>query len=60
MVKEGIVEKEVVAVIEYLKYHIAGKIPKIKQYSTQGKIAKNYLICHFSYHLYKIHQLINL
>lgn len=56
MVKEGIVEKEVVAVIEDLKYHIAGKIPKIKQFNTQDKIAKNCLICHFSYHLYKIHQ----
>lgn len=51
MVKEDTVEKGVVAAIEDLKYHIPGKILKIKQSSTQGKIAKNYLTCHFSYHL---------
>lgn len=51
MVKEDTVEKGVVAVIEHLKYHIADKILKIKQSNTQGKIAKNYLTCHFSYHL---------
>lgn len=54
MVKEDTAEKEVVAATEDLKYHIAGKILRIKQFSTQGKIAKNYLTCHFSYHLYTI------
>lgn len=56
MVKEDIVEKEVVAVIEALKDHTVDKTLKIKQFNIQGKIAKNYLIYRLSCHLYKVRQ----
>lgn len=56
MVKEGIVEKEVVAAIEDLKVHIVDKILKTKQFNIQGKTVKNYLICQLNYILYRIHQ----
>lgn len=55
MVKEDIVEKEVVAVTGDLKYLIADKILKIKQDNIRGKIVKNYLTCQLSYRLYKVH-----
>lgn len=56
MVKEDIVEKEVVAAIEDLKDHIVDKTLKIKQSNIQSKIAKNYLIYRLNCHLYKVRQ----
>lgn len=56
MVMEDIVGKEVIVVIEVLKYPIVAKTLKIKQFNIQDKIVKNYLICLFNYHHYTIHQ----
>lgn len=56
MVKEDIVEKEVVAAIEDHKFLIADKILKIKQFNIQDKTVKNCLICQIISPHCKIHQ----